>query len=297
MKIEPSAELQVIDWGYLGYGRAYRRQKRMVKDRIADICPDRLVFVEHPPVVTLGRSGGLQDVCVDPAVFRRQQIGFYRVDRGGQATFHGPGQLVVYPILKIGDRDLHAFLKQLLDTVTGVLQSYALNPLVKARTPGVWVNGAKIASVGIAVRKWVTYHGAALNISIDPRRFNLIVPCGQPHEKMTTLNTETGRQIDLAEVKYRFIAAFCRVFGRAILPAPDPPAIHPIETRLDDPGLAAVRPNGHCPKPENCFAKGSDTFLRHDQRTTKWKTNDLSSRSAPAPICMEKMSPRPPAGP
>lgn len=201
MKNTSPANLQVIDWGLLSYDKAYRRQKKMVAERIADKCPDRLVFVEHQPVVTIGRSGSLQDLCVQPEALRRKKIDLHRVDRGGKATFHGPGQLVAYPILRLGEKDLHAFLKRLLDTIASVLRSYELIPAFKKGHPGVWVGDSKIASVGIAVQKWVTYHGAALNISTDPNWFNFIVPCGQPDAKITSIENEIGNRVDRSEVK------------------------------------------------------------------------------------------------
>ena len=110
-------EIEIIDWGLLDYGQALVRQQQMVADRIKGRSPDRLVLVEHPPVVTIGRSGSLKDLCVAKEDLDQKGVSLQKVDRGGRATFHGPGQLVVYPIVKIRDNDLHAFLKRLLDTV------------------------------------------------------------------------------------------------------------------------------------------------------------------------------------
>ena len=277
MKNSPKVHLQIIDWGLLSYGKAYRRQKKMVAERIADKCPDRLVFVEHQPVVTIGRSGSLQDLCVQPEALRRKKIDLHRVDRGGKATFHGPGQLVAYPILRLGEKVLHAFLKRLLDTIASVLRSYELIPEFKKGHPGVWVGGSKIASVGIAVQKWVTYHGAALNISADPNWFNFIVPCGQPDEKITSIENEIGNRVNPSEAKKRFIQSFCRIFGYElssenfddsnrhppwlVRPAPDATAVDRMETSLRDLHLATVCQSAHCPNLGECFGRGTATFM------------------------------------
>jgi len=202
-------EIQIIDWGRLDYGQALVRQQQMVTDRIRGRSPDRLVLVEHPPVVTIGRSGSLKDLCIAKEALSQKGVSLHKVDRGGRATFHGPGQLVVYPIVKVSDKDLHAFLKRLLDTIADVLRSYRLVIEFKKGKPGVWVGGAKIASVGLAVRKWVTYHGIALNVCTDPRWFDMIVPCGQPGEKITSMDREMGVAVEISDVKKRFTANFC----------------------------------------------------------------------------------------
>ena len=200
--------LQILDWRRLGYHQALQRQLDLVEERINGSAPDRLVLVEHPSVVTLGRSGSQKDLCISEAALQQRGVEVYKVDRGGQATFHGPGQLVAYPIVKVSDKDLHAFLKRLLDTIADVLRSYQLVSEFKEGKPGVWVNGAKIASVGLAVRKWVTYHGIALNVCTDPRWFDLIVPCGQPGEKITSMDREMGVPVDISDVKKRFVSEF-----------------------------------------------------------------------------------------
>ncbi len=202
-------KIQIIDWGLLDYDQALVRQRQMVTERIKDHSPDRLVLVEHPPVVTIGRSGSLKDLCIAKETLDQRGVSLRKVDRGGQTTFHGPGQLVVYPIIKVSDKDLHAFLKRLLDTIADVLRSYQLVPEFKKGNPGVWISGAKIASAGLAVRKWVTYHGIALNVCTDPGWFDLIIPCGQPGEKVTSMDREMEVPVDISEVKKRFASHFC----------------------------------------------------------------------------------------
>ena len=204
--------IEILDWGALPYGQALKRQMVWVEERIAGSSPDRLVLVEHPPVVTMGRGGGLKDLRISKEALKQKGIDLYHVDRGGMATFHGPGQLVAYPIIKLQTKDLHQYLYTLLHTVATVLRSYDLEPVFHEGRPGIWVGSSKIASVGIAVRRWVAYHGIALNVNADLQAFNLIVPCGHPGETITSMAQELGESIDLEEVKRHFIKEFCKSF-------------------------------------------------------------------------------------
>ena len=212
MESRPFQDLEIIDWGCLPYGEALKRQMALVEERIAGSSSDRLVLVEHPHVITIGRSGGLKDLHISQEGLHRRGVELYQVDRGGMATFHGPGQMVAYPIIKLQQKDLHQYLSTLLKTVATVLRCYGLEPIFKERRPGIWVRSSKIASVGIAVRRWVTYHGIALNINADLKAFNLIVPCGHPGETITSMEQELGKSIDLEEVKRHFIKEFRKSF-------------------------------------------------------------------------------------
>jgi len=277
--------LQILDWRRLGYHQALQRQLDLVEERINGSAPDRLVLVEHPSVVTLGRSGSQKDLCISEAALQQRGVEVYKVDRGGQATFHGPGQLVAYPIVKVSDKDLHAFLKRLLDTIADVLRSYQLVSEFKEGKPGVWVNGAKIASVGLAVRKWVTYHGIALNVCTDPRWFDLIVPCGQPGEKITSMDREMGVPVDISDVKKRFAANFCsrhhyaacekikaKPIGRPqwlVISATDLKAADLMKKRLERLQLATVCQSAHCPNQGECFERGTATFMILGTRCTR----------------------------
>ena len=204
--------LKIFDWGLLPYGQALKRQMALVEERIAGSSPDRLVLLEHPPVVTMGRSGGLKDLRISKKALKQRGIDLYTVDRGGMATFHGPGQLVAYPIIKLQTKDLHQYLYTLLHTVATILETYGLEPVFHEGRPGIWVGSSKIASVGIAVRRWVAYHGIALNVNADLQAFNLIVPCGHPGETITSMAQELGKSVDMEEVKRCFIKEFCKSF-------------------------------------------------------------------------------------
>jgi lipoic acid synthetase len=212
--ITSQGHLEIQDWGYVEYEDALRRQRAMAEERMADRAPDRLILVEHPPIVTIGRSGSEEDLRLSEEALHEKGISVSHVERGGMATFHGPGQLVAYPIVKLRERDLHRFLTGLLGAMEEVLESYGLCPERKSGQPGLWVKGAKIASVGIAVRKWVTFHGIAVNVNTDPQWFDCIVPCGHPGEQITSIERELDRAIDMGEVKERFVQAFAGRFER-----------------------------------------------------------------------------------
>ena len=212
--ITSRGHLEIQDWGYVEYEDALRRQRAMAEERMADKAPDRLILVEHPPIVTIGRSGSEEDLRLSEEALHEKGISVSHVERGGMATFHGPGQLVAYPIVKLRERDLHRFLTGLLGAMEEVLESYGLCPERKSGQPGLWVKGAKIASVGIAVRKWVTFHGIAVNVNTDPQWFDCIVPCGHPGEHITSIERELDRTIDMGEVKGRFVQAFAGGFER-----------------------------------------------------------------------------------
>ncbi len=247
-----SKRFEIIDWGRLEYGEALVRQKKLAEERIVGSSPDRLVVVEHPPVVTIGRSGGQKDLRVSERALRGKGIALEEVDRGGMATFHGPGQLVAYPILKLRTKDLHLYIQRLLETIASVLEAYGLEPEFRNGKPGVWLSGAKVASIGIAVKKWVTYHGIALNVNIDYAWFNWIVPCGHANERITSMDKELGHGLDMAEVKGLFIEEFRRSFEYdeevkahrhptwLVRPAPETIAIDSMEANLRQWKLATV---------------------------------------------------------
>ncbi|MGC8491007.1 MAG: lipoyl synthase [Syntrophobacteraceae bacterium] len=274
---DSTSRLQFLDWGLLPYAEAMKLQEALVSERMAEISPDRLVVVEHPPVITIGRSGSLKDLRESEEALGRRGASLFRADRGGMTTFHGPGQLVAYPVVKLKVKDLHLYLKMLLDSVSALLCSYGLVPELKSGRPGVWTRAAKIASVGIAVRSWVAYHGIALNVNTDLSWFEAITPCGNPDEKITSMECELGRPLDLGEVKDRFAQIFCRVFGYSIqskscggpserppwlvLPAPKREDLERMGSVLSTHSLGTVCEGADCPNIGECFARGTATFM------------------------------------
>jgi lipoic acid synthetase len=207
------------------------------------------------------------------------------VDRGGKATYHGPGQLVAYPIIKLAEKDLHRYLQQLLEVMAGLLRRYDLTPRFKNGHPGVWVRGAKVASVGIAVRKWVTYHGIALNVTTAGDGFRWIVPCGNREETVTSMQALLGIPVDMAEVKAAFLEEFRRSFGyfdgrssiasrrrhppRLVRGAPRMAAIDEMEGLLHEMRLATVCQSARCPNLGECFNRGTATFMILGERCTR----------------------------
>ncbi len=264
--------IKVLDLGLMEYGEALRRQKELVEKRLAGEVCDHLIVVEHPPVVTLGRRGDSSDLLLTEDYLNAAGIEVCRVERGGRATYHGPGQLVAYPIIKLRRQDLHVYVRTLLESVAAVLEEYGLNPEFKDGEPGVWVNGRKIASIGVAVSNWVTYHGVALNVNTDLLPFSWIVPCGKPLETVTSMEKELGRSVDLPQIKKLFIAGFKKSFQytemrRPLhpdwlkLPMPDLEAVKRTETMIDKRRLSTVCQSAHCPNLGECFARGTATFM------------------------------------
>ncbi len=181
-------DLEVLDWGTLPYLEAHERQQQLVAERLAGNAPDRLIFCEHPEVVTLGRKTPKQD-------WTRLGLPVVEVERGGEATWHGPGQTVAYPILLLpeGRRDLHRYLRDLEQVVIDALATLGVESGRKQGWTGVWVKDKKLCSIGIAVRRWVTWHGLALNVDCDLDSFGRFAPCGLNASVM-------GRVSDFASV-------------------------------------------------------------------------------------------------
>ncbi|WP_428561239.1 MAG: lipoyl synthase [Solidesulfovibrio sp. DCME] len=266
--------LEVLRPGLVPYDEALALQRRLLAERIADQAPDRLLLLEHPPVITLGTAGGEDDVVADAARLDREGVAVCRTERGGRATFHGPGQLVAYPILKLREKDLHAYLRRMLDVAAAVLAAYGLSAELGLRGPGVWVGGAKVASIGLAVRKWVTFHGLALNVNTDLGWFSRINPCGYAGERMTSLRELLGRELDMDEVAAHYLREFRAAFGYPDphmrpaarpgwlrVPAPDPAPAGRMEALLADLRLGTVCQEANCPNLGECFNRGTATFL------------------------------------
>ncbi|MCP4750550.1 MAG: lipoyl synthase [Proteobacteria bacterium] len=280
-----SPDIEVLDWGRIDYKDAWIGQQATVRARINDTVSDRLILAEHPPVITLGRSGTSEDLRLSREALERNKVAVYEVERGGMATFHCPGQLTAYPIVRLKNNDLHLYLQTLLNAVASVLEDFGLNPLFKEGQPGIWVNSAKIASIGIAVKKWVTFHGVALNVNADLQGFGWITPCGQSDETVTSMNQELGQPLDMTETKERFVDAFCREFGYSsqgvnVRAKEKRPAwltrkasctssVNQMVTKLRHSKLATVCEGAQCPNLGECFTRGTATFMILGDRCTR----------------------------
>ena len=209
------SELWVERLGLLEYDEALEYQRAVARARIAGtIEEDVLLLVEHPPVVTLGRSAKNQHLLVSPELLAARGVGLFEVERGGDVTFHGPGQLVGYPIidLKRHKRDLHWYLRQVEEALIRAIGAFGIVGERQSGYTGVWTQNRKIASIGVHARDWVTWHGFALNVSTDLGYFDLIVPCGIPAVTMTSIARETEKQVTMADVERAVVGAFGEVF-------------------------------------------------------------------------------------
>ncbi len=192
-----------IDWGRTPYGDAWRRQEEMVGRRLAGEIDDTLIFTEHEPVYTLGvRQGAARHLLWGDADRARHGIEVVDTNRGGDITYHGPGQIVGYPIVSLTERrDLHAYLRLLEQVVINAVGCLGLAAGRRSGQTGVWLGSRKLAAIGVGVRRWVTFHGFALNVNNDLGPFAGIVPCGITDGRVTSLRQELGRPVDPAEVK------------------------------------------------------------------------------------------------
>lgn len=215
---EPAVEraLVVRRFGSVPYAEGLRLQDELVASRRAGETPDTLLLLEHPHVITLGSSADEAHVLVEPAERDRLGIEVFEVGRGGGVTYHGPGQLVAYPIidLKPDRKDLHAYLRDLEEVLIRVAGAHGVPAQRRTGLTGVWTEAGKLAAAGVRVSsQWITSHGVALNVSSDLRFFDRIVPCGIVGEGVTSLEHELGRPVDMEAVAGAFTEAFADVFG------------------------------------------------------------------------------------
>lgn len=203
-------ELRML--GRLGYRAAFDLQRELVEQRKAGAIPDQFLLVEHPHVITLGRNGQMSNLLAGEQVLRRAGVEFEHTDRGGDITYHGPGQIVGYPIFDLREwkRDVVGFVRAIEQALIDALAEFGITAGRVEKCTGVWVDGAKIAAIGVHIGRWVTSHGFALNHSTDLRFFQYIVPCGltKPVTSMEALGVRASRQ----DVEAAIIRGFARVF-------------------------------------------------------------------------------------
>ncbi len=216
----------VVDLGLIAYGAAWELQRRVVAARKANAVPDVLLLCEHPHVITLGRNGKREHLRASDLLLRQMGVEFCATDRGGDITYHGPGQLVGYPILNLAEirRDVVWYVRQLEEAMIRASADFGIRAARQAGKTGVWVDvpGAgeeKLGAIGVHISRWVTSHGLAYNVATDLRYFDLIVPCGIPDKRPTSLERLLGRSVSLTEVAPHMVAGLGEVFGRAISPA------------------------------------------------------------------------------
>lgn len=203
----------VRDLGRIGYAEAFEIQRSLVDQRKRGSIPHQLLLVEHPHVITLGRNGHTENLLAGEEVLRRAGIAFHQTDRGGDITYHGPGQITGYPIVDLREwkRDVVAYVRALEQMLIQTLSRFSLAGERVEGATGVWVNGGKAAAIGVHISRWVTSHGFALNVSTDLSYFQYIVPCGlaKPVTSMRALGCDASREA----VSLVLVEEFASVFG------------------------------------------------------------------------------------
>jgi lipoyl(octanoyl) transferase len=211
-------ELAVRRLGTLAYADGLALQQSLVEERRADRIPDTLLLLQHPHVLTLGvkRDAARSHVVASPELLEARGVDVFEAGRGGDITYHGPGQLVAYPVLDLRpDRqDVHRYVRDLEEVMIRVCADYGLTAGRIAGLSGTWIGDAKVGAVGIRISRWITSHGIALNVTTDLSYFDLIVPCGIADKSVTSLARELGRDVAMSEVEDRFAARFAEVFDR-----------------------------------------------------------------------------------
>ena len=196
----------LLDLGRMEYGKALGLQKELAAMRAKGEIPDALILVEHDHVITLGRK-------TTPINFKPQDIPVFEVERGGDATYHGPGQLVGYPIILLTDHDVRRHVRNIEEAILRTARAFGIEGERLEGHPGIWVSGKKLASIGVAVTDWVTYHGFALNVNTDLSYFEYIRPCGLDPSAMTSMQRIKGGPLPFDEVKAKFAREYSAVTG------------------------------------------------------------------------------------
>lgn len=222
---------RAIDLGIIGYGEAAALQERLVAARKLGATPDLLLFCEHPHVITLGRNGKREHLHASEELLRQQGVEFHHSNRGGDITYHGPGQVVGYPILDLNGirRDVVWYVRQLEESMIRATSSFGIHAFRVPGRTGVWVEGAygrddrcaspeKLAAIGVHISRWVTSHGFAYNVSTDLHFFDLITPCGIAGCRATSLEKLLGVQVSRADAIARLSVAFGETFGLELAP-------------------------------------------------------------------------------
>ena len=225
----------LVECGRLPYGDAWALQRALLGARQADQIADTLLLLEHPPVITIGRAGHAANILMPREVLASRGFEVFEIERGGDVTYHGPGQLIGYPILNLRalDEDVVRFVRLLEATLICVLETFGIEAARRRGYPGVWVGEAKIAAIGVAVKRKVTMHGFALNVDPDLSHFTLINPCGLG-KPVTSMARLLGRRVGLAEVQPAVGRAFAEVFQMDLAAMP----LEALRAQVD--GIAAT---------------------------------------------------------
>ncbi|ODA40842.1 lipoyl synthase [Desulfosporosinus sp. BG] len=280
----------LLDLGKADYKPVWQLQKKLQSLRIEGQVADSLILVEHPPTITLGKDSSLDHILAGEEWLAAHEFQVFQIERGGDVTLHGPGQLVGYPILDLHEynKDVHLLVYKLEEMLIRTLSAFGIQAERRVGFPGVWVGEKKIASIGLGVNHWVTIHGFALNVNPDLSQFKTIVPCGLPGVQMTSLAEELNRSISISEVKNRVIEEMCALFRWEIrslsedmesllladglkaqvfrpswltVQAPTAGVMEEMEGVLAKGRLHTVCEGARCPNAGECFALGTASFM------------------------------------
>lgn len=212
--MSPNVEVVSIE-GLCPFQKAWMLQRERLEHVRRGTMPNTLFLLEHAPVITLGRNSRAEHVLASSTELSMRGIEVVSTDRGGDVTYHGPGQMVVYPILDLRQwqKSIRWYLRSLEDVVITLLDTYGVSATREPPFTGVWVRGEKVAAIGVGLRDWVTFHGLSLNVNTDLTAFELIVPCGLHGKPVTSLQKILQKPLIMADVRERFTEIFCRQFS------------------------------------------------------------------------------------
>jgi lipoyl(octanoyl) transferase len=207
--------LKYFDLGLIDYKEAWELQKEIFSQKLDGNSEDFLLLLEHPNTYTLGKTADRLNLKSSEDFLKENHISVYDIDRGGDITYHGPGQIVGYPIIDLNNwfTDAHKYLRALEEVIIKTCAEYDLNCERNPKYTGVWINDKKIAAIGIKISRWITMHGFAFNVNTDLNLFNGIVPCGIQDKEVTSLKNELKIDIDISEVKQKLLNNFVEIFG------------------------------------------------------------------------------------
>jgi lipoate-protein ligase B len=215
---EEEVSCAVCQLGLIEYSAAYHLQKRLALQRREGQISDMLLLLEHPPTITVGKSGKLDNLLVSREQLVEKGISLFFADRGGDVTYHGPGQLIAYPIIDLKRRgeDIRRYVHDLEEVIVRTLDDFCIKAHRDDTYIGVWVGERKIAAIGISVKRWVAIHGFALNVRPNCEYFSLIKPCGIPDKGVTSISEVLSQDVPMEAVTERVVAYFSEVFGARI---------------------------------------------------------------------------------
>jgi len=205
----------VYQLGLVEYSDAYHLQRKLLGERLDGGIADTLLLLEHPATITIGKSGKLENVLASPTQLAKEGVSLVFTDRGGDVTYHGPGQIVGYPIFDLRERgrDAHQYVRNIEEALIRTLNDFSIKSGRDKNHAGVWVGDEEIVAIGLSIRKWITMHGFALNVNTDLAQFALINPCGFANRKATSMLRLLGQEIPVATVTERLLAHFSEVFN------------------------------------------------------------------------------------